>query len=161
MALHMYTAETQKQSTLTIVVGFAFRVSNSESRASEFGSRVSGLGSRASGFESRVSGFQSRVSGFGFTRRPGASPPLHAEPQILPLPHSPAVGFHLTECIIKMISESQLSHKSVNLLFTITHQNNKLTVLWGGVTFYIVSHEIRQLHPESGHGFGHFQAKDI
>ena len=27
--------------------------------------------------------------------------------------------------------ESQLPHKIVNLLFTITHQNNKLTILWG------------------------------
>ena len=30
-----------------------------------------------------------------------------------------------------MVLESQLPHKIVNLLFTITSQNNKLMILWG------------------------------
>ena len=33
--------------------------------------------------------------------------------------------------LIKMVLESQLPHKIVNSLFTITNLNNKLTVLWG------------------------------
>ena len=31
-------------------------------------------------------------------------------------------GFHLTECIYQFVLESQLPHKIVNLLFTITNQ---------------------------------------
>ena len=38
---------------------------------------------------------------------------------------------HLTECIYQLVLESQLPHKIVNLLFTITSCNIKLTVLWG------------------------------
>ena len=37
--------------------------------------------------------------------------------------------FHLTERIYELVLESQLPHKIVNLLFTITNQNNELTVL--------------------------------
>ena len=35
------------------------------------------------------------------------------------------------ECVYQLVLESQLPHKIVNLLFTITYQNNKLTILWG------------------------------
>ena len=38
---------------------------------------------------------------------------------------------HLTECINQMVSESQLPHKIVNLLFTSTNLNNNLMILWG------------------------------
>jgi hypothetical protein len=37
----------------------------------------------------------------------------------------------LTECNGLMVLESQLPRNIVNLLFAITHQNNKLTVVWG------------------------------
>ena len=37
---------------------------------------------------------------------------------------------YLTQCIDQMVSESQLPHKIVNLLFTIINQNIKLTILW-------------------------------
>ena len=39
--------------------------------------------------------------------------------------------FYLTLCIYQLLLESQLPPKIVNLLFTITHQNAKLTILWG------------------------------
>ena len=42
-----------------------------------------------------------------------------------------AVPPYLTECIYSLVLESQLTHKIVNLLFTITNSNIKLTVLWG------------------------------
>ena len=35
----------------------------------------------------------------------------------------------LTQCINQTVLENQLPHKIVNLLFNITHQNHKLTVL--------------------------------
>ena len=38
---------------------------------------------------------------------------------------------HLTECTIQMVLESHIPRKIENLLFTITNQNNELTVLWG------------------------------
>jgi hypothetical protein len=38
---------------------------------------------------------------------------------------------YLTECIDEMVVESQLLHKIVDLLSTITMQDNKLTSLWG------------------------------
>ena len=38
---------------------------------------------------------------------------------------------HLTECINQTILENELPHKIVNLLFTVTDQNIKLTILWG------------------------------
>ena len=38
---------------------------------------------------------------------------------------------HLTECIHYMALKSQLPRKIVNLLFTITNQNDRLTVLLG------------------------------
>ena len=37
----------------------------------------------------------------------------------------------LTECIYSLVLESQRPHKIVNLLFTITNEDIKLTVLWG------------------------------
>ena len=37
----------------------------------------------------------------------------------------------LPQCMDLMVLESQLLHKNVKLLFTITDQNIKLTVLWG------------------------------
>jgi hypothetical protein len=43
----------------------------------------------------------------------------------------PPRQIHLTECVNRMVLESQLPHKIVNLLFTITNQDNKLTILWG------------------------------
>ena len=42
------------------------------------------------------------------------------------------VGAHLTEGIYQLVVESKLPHKTVNLFFTFTNQNNKLTILWGG-----------------------------
>ena len=41
----------------------------------------------------------------------------------------------LTKCINWMVLESQLPHKIVNVLFTITNQNNMLTILLEGLTF--------------------------
>ena len=41
------------------------------------------------------------------------------------------VRMYLTECIYQLVLESQLPHKIVNMLFTITYQMIKLTVLWG------------------------------
>jgi hypothetical protein len=38
---------------------------------------------------------------------------------------------YLTECVHQSFSESQLPYKIVNLLFTITDSNMKLTVWWG------------------------------
>ena len=37
---------------------------------------------------------------------------------------------YLTERIKQMVLGSQLHYKIVNLLFTITNQNNRLTVVW-------------------------------
>ena len=34
-------------------------------------------------------------------------------------------------CINQMLLESQLPHKIVNFLFTVTNENSKLTILWG------------------------------
>ena len=42
---------------------------------------------------------------------------------------------YLTECIYQLVLESQVPHKTVNLLFTIPNENIKLTGLGGGVTF--------------------------
>ena len=39
--------------------------------------------------------------------------------------------FYLTDCIYELVLESQLPHKIVNIMFTITNQNTELTVLWG------------------------------
>ena len=39
---------------------------------------------------------------------------------------------HLSEFIDYVVLESQLLHKIVDSLFTITNQNLKLTVMWGG-----------------------------
>jgi hypothetical protein len=36
--------------------------------------------------------------------------------------------FYLTKCINSMVLEIQLPHKIVHLLFTITYQNNELTI---------------------------------
>ena len=38
---------------------------------------------------------------------------------------------YLTDCIYELVLESQLPHRIVNLLFTITNQNIQLTILWG------------------------------
>ena len=38
---------------------------------------------------------------------------------------------YLTKCIYQLALEIHLPHKIVNLLFTITNSNTKLTVLWG------------------------------
>ena len=38
---------------------------------------------------------------------------------------------YLAECVHQEYLESQLPHQIVNLLFNITYQNIKLTVLWG------------------------------
>ena len=38
---------------------------------------------------------------------------------------------YLTECIERLVSESQLLRKIVNLLFNTTNRNTELTVLWG------------------------------
>ena len=51
----------------------------------------------------------------------------------------PGLSFHDASCRTGlshkrnnyMILESQLPHQIVDLLFTITHQNNKSTILWG------------------------------
>jgi hypothetical protein len=40
-------------------------------------------------------------------------------------------GSYLPQCIDQMVFESHPPHKIVNLLFTVTHPNNKLTILWG------------------------------
>ena len=40
-------------------------------------------------------------------------------------------GNRISQCIHSMVLESQLPHKTVNLLLTITTRNNKLTILWG------------------------------
>ena len=37
----------------------------------------------------------------------------------------------LTQSTYQLVVESQLPHKIVNLLFTITHRNIKLTAMWG------------------------------
>ena len=39
---------------------------------------------------------------------------------------------HFAECVCLLACESELPHENVDLLFTITNQNIKLTVLWGG-----------------------------
>ena len=44
------------------------------------------------------------------------------------------LGFDLTEYIDHFL-ESQLPHKIVNLLFTVTDWDNKLTILWGSGNF--------------------------
>ena len=44
---------------------------------------------------------------------------------------SPGQRFDPKQCIHEMVLESQLPHRVVNLLFTITNENNKLTMLWG------------------------------
>jgi len=41
-----------------------------------------------------------------------------------------AAPFYLTECINQMLRESQLPHKTVNSLFTITCSNDEVTILW-------------------------------
>ena len=38
---------------------------------------------------------------------------------------------YLIFCIYELVLDSQLPHKIVTLLFTITNQNMKLIVLWG------------------------------
>ena len=38
---------------------------------------------------------------------------------------------HLAECIYQLVIESRFPHKIVELLFTTTNRNIKLTVLWG------------------------------
>ena len=38
---------------------------------------------------------------------------------------------YLTECIYQLVLESQLPHKTVNLIFSSVIVNNKLTILWG------------------------------
>jgi len=40
--------------------------------------------------------------------------------------------FSLAECVYQLLCESQVPNKIVNLLFTITNQNIKLTVWWWG-----------------------------
>ena len=52
-------------------------------------------------------------------------PYTHATPQLREGTHSS----HLTGCIYELVLEGQLPYKVVNLLFTITDQNVKLTVL--------------------------------
>ena len=52
----------------------------------------------------------------------------------------------LAPCIHQMVWESQLPHKIVNLLFTISLLHNKLTMLWGSwlsktIYLYILSDE--------------------
>ena len=42
-----------------------------------------------------------------------------------------ALVFNLTEFIYQLDLESQVPHKIVNLLFTITSENTELVVLWG------------------------------
>ena len=46
-------------------------------------------------------------------------------------PSPGGVRSHLTECVHQLVLESQLPHKTVNLLLTITNQDDNLTVLWG------------------------------
>ena len=90
------------------------------------GLKVSGVGSRVSGFGFRVSGLGFRVQSLefrdkvlGFRRHP----PLERA--------GPRVSLDLTEYIHQPVVKSQLPHKIVNSLFTITHQNTKLTVFRG------------------------------
>ena len=40
------------------------------------------------------------------------------------------LGFYLTHRIYLLVLESQLPHKSVNLMFYLGIVNNKLTILW-------------------------------
>ena len=82
-----------------------------------------------------------------------AAPTTLGLPRLLPVQHSrptlraslkPASGlatwglchrlFHLTECTHQMVLESQLTHIFVNLLFTLTNQDNKVSVC-GGADF--------------------------
>ena len=42
---------------------------------------------------------------------------------------------YLTQYINRMVSKSQLSHRIVNSLLTITDQNDKLTIFGGAVDF--------------------------
>ena len=38
---------------------------------------------------------------------------------------------HLTQCIYLLVEESQRYHKTVNFIFKMVSENNKLTILWG------------------------------
>jgi hypothetical protein len=49
----------------------------------------------------------------------------------LPGKNRPRKRTYLTECINQLVLESQLLHKTVNLLLTISDENKKLTLLWG------------------------------
>jgi hypothetical protein len=46
---------------------------------------------------------------------------------VLHVPHS-----HPTELIYEMVLETQLPHETVNVLFQLVIETNKLTMLWGG-----------------------------
>ena len=39
-------------------------------------------------------------------------------------------GGYLTKCIHQLVLESQLPHKTVNLVFELEILNNELTILW-------------------------------
>ena len=45
--------------------------------------------------------------------------------------YAPTRQFHLTECIHRLVLKSQIPHKIINTLFTMTHENIELTVSWG------------------------------
>ena len=38
---------------------------------------------------------------------------------------------YLTQSVYQLVLESQLSHKTVNLIFQLVIVNNKLTIVWG------------------------------
>ena len=117
--------------------GFMFRVPGSGFRDSGFGFRDSGFGFRDSdpgfrdsGFESwnwgfgfRVSGSEFQVSDFGIWSSGFSSPA--ALPRAWP---RSANLSHIT--YYQQVLESQLPHKIVNFLFTITDSNIKLTISW-------------------------------
>ena len=61
-----------------------------------------------------------------------------------------AKGSYFTACIYQLVSEIQFPHKIAHSLLIITHQNIKLTVLWGNdflkpIDKYIVLNKVQGL----------------
>ena len=82
--------------------------------------------------ESRVYGVGYRVSGLGVKFRLGVSGPFATNPPEASPTH-PDLSHHscLTECIFLLVLESELPHKTVNLVFKSVIVKTKSTILWG------------------------------
>ena len=79
---------------------------------------VKGLGIRGQGSECRIQG-------------PHSARASHKAGELAPSAFRCMQQLEFTQCIYRLVFESQLPHKIANIVFTVTDSGIKSTVLWG------------------------------